>query len=519
MALMIGIEIDVDQIRIVELEGNFGTYNLSQTRVLPVANGSEPLLHRQMETLQNWRSSLEGARIEYACSFSMRSSSTRWLQLPFTDSAKIAQILPYQLEEQMPFNVEEVSIFHRIASTHSEGATVFACITPFEQIEKQLSFFNSINIDPMAIIPAGDALSAFGSSNQEVVLHMQQDTTLCTLLSSGKTIGLSTLPIGLTDLKSAVARQMNLSEDSVDETLKNLDLRIPPTVVGEGNSDSAAITQFIKIWTNQIKNLLISFEDKAHVEIDNVLLSGKCSSLNGLPALLSEHLGVPVSSVFTEDNIDPEFHLAYNLAQYTTGDSMSGAFNLRKDNFAYSGDMAYIGKLISLGSYAFVAIVLLSCSWFSYKYFELTAQRDELNASIMTEIEDLFSEEEMNLITDAEMAFTQVMASAEEKSERERALSKIISTTPPTLNLLKEVSVGMAEHNKARIDVTELTINKTSINLKAETDGYDAASTIEQALQKRPMLKNAQKADEKKNRNEGIRFTIQIPLGEQNTEE
>ena len=60
---------------------------------------------------------------------------------------------------------------------------------------------------------------------------------------------------------------------------------------------------------------------------------------------------------------------------------------------------------------------------------------------------------------------------------------------------------------------------KCSLIAFPDDDCLYPASTIEQALQKRPMLKNAQKADEKKNRNEGIRFTIQIPLGEQNPEE
>ena len=62
----------------------------------------------------------------------------------------------------------------------------------------------------------------------------------------------------------------------------------------------------------------------------------------------------------------------------------------------------------------------------------------------------------------------------------------------------------------------ELTITQRSLNLDAETDTYDSASTIEASLQGHDRFKRAVKGDDKKVR-DGIRFTISVPLGDDDT--
>jgi hypothetical protein len=68
------------------------------------------------------------------------------------------------------------------------------------------------------------------------------------------------------------------------------------------------------------------------------------------------------------------------------------------------------------------------------------------------------------------------------------------------------------------VDVNELTITSKTINLQAETDGYDAAANIESSLQANQYFKRASKGEEKKVR-DGIRFSIVVPLEDEVAEE
>ena len=96
-------------------------------------------------------------------------------------------------------------------------------------------------------------------------------------------------------------------------------------------------------------------------------------------------------------------------------------------------------------------------------------------------------------------------------------LGVIVGPTPPTLNMLTQLSASLPEPTAARIDVSELTINESNINIQAETDGYDAAATIEASIQEHVRFKAARKGDEKKVR-DNIRFSITIPMEEDSDE-
>jgi hypothetical protein len=63
-----------------------------------------------------------------------------------------------------------------------------------------------------------------------------------------------------------------------------------------------------------------------------------------------------------------------------------------------------------------------------------------------------------------------------------------------------------------------MTLSRTSVRIKAETTGYEAAASIEQSLQRRARFKNTVKGDEKK-LGDGISFSLTIPLDGDEKEE
>ena len=118
---------------------------------------------------------------------------------------------------------------------------------------------------------------------------------------------------------------------------------------------------------------------------------------------------------------------------------------------------------------------------------------------------------------DSETALTQVNAEVVDLNERIQNLEKLFPKEPPVLSKIKAFSTHLPSPSEARIDVTEMTISKTSINVRAETDQFEQATLIVQELQKYPAFSEAQKADEK-NAAKGIRFNIVIPLNAQQEE-
>ena len=96
--------------------------------------------------------------------------------------------------------------------------------------------------------------------------------------------------------------------------------------------------------------------------------------------------------------------------------------------------------------------------------------------------------------------------------------TRIFPAEPPILSKLKAFSEHLPPHSEARIDVSEMKFSKNSINVKAETDQFEQATSIVQGLKKYPLFAQAQKSDEK-NVAKGVRFNIVIPLTQKKEEE
>ena len=115
-------------------------------------------------------------------------------------------------------------------------------------------------------------------------------------------------------------------------------------------------------------------------------------------------------------------------------------------------------------------------------------------------------------------ALVALMEQTQQASGRIELLGPVVFGTPPTVTTLSQLSASLPDHKTARIDVTELTVTSTSINVKATTDGYDAAANIESSLAANERFKGARKGNEKKT-SQGISFTVTIPLGEEDAGE
>ena len=112
----------------------------------------------------------------------------------------------------------------------------------------------------------------------------------------------------------------------------------------------------------------------------------------------------------------------------------------------------------------------------------------------------------------------QINTEKEEIQEQLESFTRLFPAEPPVLSKLKAFSEHLPPHSEARIDVSEMKFSQNSINVKAETDQFEQATSIVQGLKKYPLFAQAQKSDEK-NVAKGVRFNIVIPLTQNKEEE
>ena len=165
-----------------------------------------------------------------------------------------------------------------------------------------------------------------------------------------------------------------------------------------------------------------------------------------------------------------------------------------------------------IGAAAVVLLGLIGLGAFIYSHQATKAEMMALDQQISEVVASAYPDGDAPVAFDSpDDALMAIQMRTIETMERIELLGSIVSGKPPTVTTLNQLSSALPDPSSARIDVSELTINENSINIKAETDGYDAAATIESSLQANTKFKQARKGDEKKNRN-GIQFSVTISL-------
>ncbi len=94
------------------------------------------------------------------CSVSLPpgSVSFRRIQLPFSDRKKIHQVLPYEIEPQLPYPVEDLVIdYYIVGPRRSDHSDIIAAAVQKVTLEALLAVLTPLGIDPVTITSAGFA--------------------------------------------------------------------------------------------------------------------------------------------------------------------------------------------------------------------------------------------------------------------------------------------------------------------------------------------------------------------------
>lgn len=478
--MIIGLDIGKQIVRACIFDGSFGRYKFTnniQKAIAPASEEEDPQ-EKQLDAIQSLLLGMDTKTV--VTSFSTSTLSVRRISLPFTDMVKIEQVLPSFIEEKIPFDIDEVQIQHRILDIKDNSSDILVILTPLVKISEHLDHLDTLNITPKHIVIDADILSSLTTTGVECILHFYTDSVTCGVYKDNKTIALRNIPHNL---------------DAMDEV-------------------HTLPTQLIEA----IRNTLIRVEDQNSVDIERIHLSGYYVEAPSISTQLTSEFAVETNPIALPNGLSPEWTLSYCLAQKGAGESHGREFDLRHGDFAYKGNLQLIGTIIQIGA-TLSLLALLGCTgWYWMQTSKISTQLDDIQSKIETQIHTTMPDVSPSVLAKPAMVISILQEEIQTSNEKLEKLGSIVASEPPVLTLVKELSDGMPAHTTARIDVSELIISKNTINVKAETDGFQTATEIEQSLKQRPRFKQAQKADEKSIKN-GINFSIVIPLQIEETEE
>ncbi|HYS09525.1 MAG TPA: pilus assembly protein PilM [Myxococcales bacterium] len=327
----VGLDQAQDALRVATLQSGFRGFAIQEVRSAPLPAEGTPA-----ERLRSGLAALElvpplGPDDSAAVALPGSMAATHLLTLPFTDTKRIEQVLPAEVEGVIPFDLSEVVWDWTVLGQSNGKSDVLVGVVRKTALREHLDLLAAAGIDPRVVTLAPLALAALGERNlitpegappmTAALLDAGPDGASLALLDSGRPVLARALATGNAQTWAAAA------------------------------TDPEARARLLSTLARDLK---ISLRARKMVP-QKLLLAGRLAALPDVAERLAAEMQLPTEPIALP-NGGPEDALSLGLA--LRAQFPRGRINFRKGEFGFTKDLSHVrGKLIRFGAAAAILLV------------------------------------------------------------------------------------------------------------------------------------------------------------------
>lgn len=232
----------------------------------------------------------------------------RYVKLPPVDTTRIAQIVNYEAQQQIPLPLEEVIWDYQVLKKKVMDINVVLVATKSELIKDILKEIAAFQIEPEIVDYSPLAFYNCLKFNQElseeetsILLDMGAKSTDMSIEREGNLCWTRSIPIGGHDLTQAIQRSFGLSFAEAERMKREKEI---VDLENEKKKFTQVIIPILSRLVNDIERSLTFFRaELGGKSISRILLSGGGAELVSLDKFLEKELGIEVKRVSPLGNI------------------------------------------------------------------------------------------------------------------------------------------------------------------------------------------------------------------------
>lgn len=543
MQKVIGLDIGSYSIKAIEIVNTFKSYEVLKFYevVIPVLEGvpMETIAPVCMEQLFK-ENNLHADRILTAMPGQFISS--RIIPFNFSDARKIEQSIAVELEDVVPFNMDDMIIDQQILGTVNDKTMVLAVMTRKAFLRNFLDSLSRIQIDPklvdvdsLAFYNLSAHLNAPPDKNVALVDMGHDKTTVC-IVRNGLLRMFRSFNLGGRSITEFLARDLEISYQEAQRAKHRVSkvfhsgyngADLEPGDRDIGQRMTLAANSIVK----ELGRTLYSYKTWDRDPIAQIYLSGGTSRAEGLDQLLAEQLEVPtevldlrkadlkISDEVAANRVIMPQSLSIGLRAVSTVKKHS-QINLRKGEFAYVQNYESIMKVATKSLKALSLVMALLMVSYVIKHYFYSKQTEIIQAQFKKEYLAIFPDQSKKF--KGNMTFSKIRKDAESGmrqgiNEKKSAVQEFVNMNKGSgaLVLLQEISNAIPK--EVSVDVTQFEFKSTvsgdgKLTFRAETDNFASQAKIMDAIKGVHTLTNVEeKSSGSKPGSDGkiIEFTVQ----------
>ena len=457
---------------------------------------------------------------QVACALPATKLSTRQLKFPFSDTRRLGQAIPFEIEAETPFQLDDIFVDWNLLSGDRNHGSVAATLAKRSHVAETLEGLESAGCDAHVLEAEGLVLAnlapVFGLEGTHLIADIGHEKTTFCALQNGRPVLSHSINTGGRAMTEAIAAEMAVSFEAAEQRKCDGDALARRS----GGSSPGVIAIIDRIAREAIRTLEAAESKSIDGSVDGeaaITLIGGGARLDRIDELLSKRTGLPTRRLRMPadsrhadlvEGIDPVlFGPALALALRLSGESVT-KMNFRQGEYAFRQNFREIFNRQFRPTAALAAVFVLLLIVSTTLSITLEHRRaGRYQSAIARLYAEAFPDES------AAPANPIGALSAQLRSAQERAdFLGLYSGNRSALNLLAELSLTIPADLSVRI--TEINIDRNVIRLDVDAEGYEAADRLTSVLSQVPPFEGAKVAGSIKTdrKTGGVSFNVSIPL-------
>jgi general secretion pathway protein L len=290
---VLGLDVGSHAVKAVELRQTLRSVEVVQMRTLPL-DVPGPALGEELRDFVT----AHGLPTDHVvCALPGDRVSSRRLSFPFRDRRRIEQAVPFAVEGEVPFDLDEFFLDWELVGGDRSRADVVATLAPRSEVALLLKTLAEAAIEPRVVEAEGLSLANLGAlfelPGPRLLVDLgHRKTTLCLVLD-GRPAATRTIAIAGQALTQAIAKERHLAEGEAER--QKLESGVFAHGLDAGGSEVHALLDRLARELVRTVGSLETILAKRGARIDEVTLLGGTSRLHRLPDYLAQRTGLAVA--------------------------------------------------------------------------------------------------------------------------------------------------------------------------------------------------------------------------------